>query len=259
MEQINSENYSKFFDFKTKSKSNLHSISDYIGWHGLVIIKLEMKKNETFTNEYIKSNYLDIYNKEKILIVVKGKITFNLFNKKFDLKDYDALNFFSDEKKYEIVCEENALVYIIGAKELKPNESSPIYFNFKKDILAKNLWGGQIISRPYEGRDLTVVLFALKAGFKFEDKGHANEQITWLIDGTMNFYTNGAKKMCTLYSVEIPYFCGSHQHIKPSEIGDDRRSDGIRLSLRDFKVCPCGIIFVASRYMHTSTKRIFAM
>ena len=39
------------------------------------------------------------------MIVVKGKITFNLFNKKFDLKDYDALNFFSDEKKYEIVCE----------------------------------------------------------------------------------------------------------------------------------------------------------
>ena len=197
MEQINSENYSKFFDFKTKSKSKSHSISDYTGWNGLTIIKLKMKKNDTLTNEYIKSNFLDIYNKEKILVVAKGKITFNFFNKKFNLKEYDALNLFSDEKKYEILCEENALAYIIGSGALIPNESSPIYFNFKKDILPKNLWGGKIISRPYQGRDLTLVMFDLKKDFRFEDKGHAYEQITWLVDGKMNFYTNGVKKILT--------------------------------------------------------------
>ena len=42
-----------------------------------------------------------------------------------------------------------------------------------------------------------VVLFDLKNGFKFEDKGHANEQITWLIDGKMDFYSNGENKTLT--------------------------------------------------------------
>ena len=67
-------------------------------------------------------------------------------------------------------------------------------FNFKRDVKSKNLWGGQIISRPYESKGLTFVLFDLKKGFKFEDKGHANEQITWLISGEMDFYTNNIRK-----------------------------------------------------------------
>ena len=39
-----------------------------------------------------------------------------------------------------------------------------------------------------------MVLFDLKPGFKFEDKGHSNEQITWVITGSMDFYANGEKK-----------------------------------------------------------------
>ena len=42
-----------------------------------------------------------------------------------------------------------------------------------------------------------MVLFDLKSGFKFEDKGHANEQITWLIKGNMNFYVKNNKKSLT--------------------------------------------------------------
>lgn len=42
---------------------------------------------------------------------------------------------------------------------------------------------------------MTLVLFDLKPGFKFEDKGHANEQITWLTKGKMNFYVNDDKKI----------------------------------------------------------------
>ena len=64
-------------------------------------------------------------------------------------------------------------------------------------IKEKNLWCGQIISRPYEGKGLTLVLFDLKPGFKFEDKGHANEQITWLISGKMDFHANGKNKTLT--------------------------------------------------------------
>ena len=67
------------------------------------------------------------------------------------------------------------------------------FFNFKKDLETRDLWGGQCISRPYEGKGLTVVMFDLKKGFKFYDKGHENEQITWLIDGSMEFHTNNVK------------------------------------------------------------------
>jgi quercetin dioxygenase-like cupin family protein len=37
----------------------------------------------------------------------------------------------------------------------------------------------------------------LKKGFEFEDKGHENEQITWLIEGKMNFHSNGESKILT--------------------------------------------------------------
>ena len=83
---------------------------------------------------------------------------------------------------------------MIGSEKSKNLNIKIKHFNFLKDIKSKNLWGGQIISRPYEGKSLTLVLFDLKHGFKFEDKGHSNEQITWLIKGNMDFYTNSKKK-----------------------------------------------------------------
>ena len=86
---------------------------------------------------------------------------------------------------------------MVSSKNLKNFNGKPVFFNFKKDITIKDLWGGQCISRPYEGRGLTLVLFDLKTGFKFEDKGHANEQVTWLTDGEMAFYTNGEENNLT--------------------------------------------------------------
>ena len=43
-------------------------------------------------------------------------------------------------------------------------------------------------------KELTSVLFDLKRGFKFEDKGHSNEQITWLIKGNMDFNANSKRR-----------------------------------------------------------------
>ena len=40
-------------------------------------------------------------------------------------------------------------------------------------------------------------MFDLKPGFKFEDKGHANEQITWVIEGSINFYSSNSKGVLT--------------------------------------------------------------
>ena len=103
----------------------------------------------------------------------------------------------SKNQKYEILAKKNSVFFIVSAKNLESQEGSNFFFNFKKDLKKKDLWGGQCISRVYDGKGLTVVLFDLKNGFKFEDKGHANEQITWLIDGKMDFYSNGENKTLT--------------------------------------------------------------
>ena len=46
----------------------------------------------------------------------------------------------------------------------------------------------------FSRKNLNLVLFDLKEGFEFRDEGHANEQITWLIGGKMDFYCNGDLK-----------------------------------------------------------------
>ncbi|MDB9774013.1 hypothetical protein OAB21_00085 [Candidatus Pelagibacter sp.] len=81
--------------------------------------------------------------------------------------------------------------------------------------------GGQCISRVYAGENLNLVMFDLKPGFKFNDKGHANEQITWVIKGEMNFYSNKVeKKLNQFNAVDIGE---NHEHggISNGAIGFD--------------------------------------
>ena len=66
------------------------------------------------------------------------------------------------------------------------------FFNFLNDI-NREIYGEEKLFRPYEGKEITLVLFDLKSGFKFEDKGHPNEQITWLTKGKMSFYAKDQK------------------------------------------------------------------
>ena len=83
------------------------------------------------------------------------------------------------------------------------------------------MWGGKIISRPYEGKKLNLVLFEIKKGFTFQDQGHYNEQLTWLVDGSMNFYVKDLKKtLSSNEGVDIgPY--DLHGGVSDSAIGFD--------------------------------------
>jgi mannose-6-phosphate isomerase-like protein (cupin superfamily) len=151
----------------------------------LNIIKFNFFKNQ-------KMNYIFNNNSgnEFILLVTSGAITFNL-KKKIHLKAYDAINFFSKSLNLEINALKKGSAFLISAKPYKNfNNYRLKYFNFIKNIKARDLWGGQCVSRPYEAKFITLVLFDLKKGFKFEDKGHFNEQITWIINGKMNFNIN---------------------------------------------------------------------
>jgi len=185
---------SNYFHFNELLNSKDCNFFEYRGWNGLSVIKLDIFKEKTLSESFINSRYIDLVEKEKIFVLTKGKMEIKSEERKVLLKEYDAVNFFSKSQKYKMHCLEDTTIFMISAKDLENSVGEPIFFNFKKDIEAKNLWGGQIISRPYEGRGLTLVLFDLKNGFKFEDKGHDNEQITWLISGKMDFYADGNYK-----------------------------------------------------------------
>ena len=191
--QINS----KYFDFKTLTKYEDHLVCQHVGWSGLSIIKFDIKKGKNLSNSFIDSHYHDLCNKEKIFVITKGTLQLKSSEYEISLGKFDAVDFISESQNYQINCLEDSTVFMISSKNLKNFKGKPVFFNFKKNITTKDLWGGQCISRPYEGRGLTVVLFDLKAGFKFEDKGHSNEQITWLIGGSMNFHANGNNKTLT--------------------------------------------------------------
>ena len=139
-----------------------------------------------------------------------GRPLFKSEIKEINLKEFDALNISSDEKNYEIKSLEDSIIFIISSENFKKGGLESEYFNFKKDIKPIDIWGGQCISRPYSGKELNIVLFDLKPGFKFSDKGHANEQITWLINGSMNFYCNSINQELTdLTGVDIG---PNHEH-----------------------------------------------
>ena len=189
---------SKYFDFTELSKSRGHIACEYKGWNGLSVTKFDIPKGKRLSNSFINSHYHDLYDKEKIFVITKGSLGLRTEGYQISLGKYDAVDFVSGSQKYQMSSSEDSTVFMISAKDLKTFTGKPVFFNFKKDIEAKDLWGGQCISRPYEGRGLTLVLFDLKPGFKFEDKGHTNEQITWLTEGKMDFYSNGKNKTITV-------------------------------------------------------------
>ena len=188
---------SNYFKFKNNPSIKNFWFSEYKGWNGLIIMKLNLQNNAIIDNNSIKSKYFDVSDKEKIIILVKGNIEVKSNNKTYSLNEFDAVNFYADNTSYTIKSNSNSQIFIISADKLKPQKKDPIFFNFLKDIKPKDIWGGQCISRVFFGESLNVVLFDLKSGFKFNDTGHENEQITWVIKGDMDFYVENVKEKLT--------------------------------------------------------------
>ena len=188
---------SNFFNFEEKLTFNKIQSSYYLGWNNLLIIKFEIIKNNIFEKKVIDISYPDLKDKQKIFVVTKGTLEVEVDNQKNTLNEFDAFDLVNKNEEYEISAKENSVFFVICAKDLDGQIGKNVFFNFKKDLEKRDLWGGQCISRPYEGSGLTLVLFDLKKGFEFEDKGHENEQITWLIEGKMNFHSNGKSKTLT--------------------------------------------------------------
>lgn len=206
----NRKGISNFFKFSPKRSEKSIELSTYNGWNKSLIIKILFNSSKNINNFFIKKNFPQIFNKEKIFIFISGKSKFTSNSKNFNLKKLDAISTFSDNFNYNFECKKNTRLFIVSSEKFKKRNQKSIFFNFKKNIKAIDIWGGKCISRPYSGVDLNVVMFDLKRGFKFNDKGHKNEQITWLVSGSMNFYSGNLKnKLTKQKGIDIGSF---HEH-----------------------------------------------
>ncbi len=186
---------SEFFSFENLKKPlGDVTVSNYIGWSGLEIFKFIIPKGKSITNLLINDFKTYLVNKEKIFFTFDGDIELKSEEFNFVLEKYDAIDF-KNEQKYEFKSKKDSSIFMISSKDSKKINEKSKAFNFNKDVKKKDLWGGQIISWPYEGKELTLVLFELKQGFKFYDKGHPNQQVTWVVDGEMNFHANNNERV----------------------------------------------------------------
>lgn len=217
----NRKRKSNFFKFTAKKVDKSINLSYFNGWNESLVIRISFNSSFSINSFFIKKNFPQILDKEKIFIFTSGKAKLYSGVSNINLKKNDAISIFFDDFDYNFLCKKNSQLFIISSKKLKKRKYKSIYFNFKKDIKAIDIWGGKCISRPYSGVDLNVVMFDLKKGFKFDDKGHFNEQITWLVSGSMNFYSGNLKnKLTNKKGIDIGSF-QKHGGISNGAIGFD--------------------------------------
>ena len=140
------KNKSKYFDFKKLSRSIENIIAyEYIGWNGLNVTKFYLPAKTNISNSLIDQHYPDLIKKEKIFVTTQGNLKLESDKLNILFKEFDAVDFASARQNYTFNSLEDTTIFMIGAKDSKFNDSKNNFFNFKKDIIAKDLWGGQII------------------------------------------------------------------------------------------------------------------
>ena len=101
---------SNYFKFKNNPSIKNFWFSEYKGWNGLIIMKLNLQNNAIIENNSIKSKYFDVNDKEKIIILVKGNIEVKSNNKTYSLNEFDAVNFYADNTSYTIKSNSNSQI-----------------------------------------------------------------------------------------------------------------------------------------------------
>tara|TARA_Y100000768_G_C23939179_1_gene664200 strand:+ start:303 stop:1028 length:726 start_codon:yes stop_codon:yes gene_type:complete len=179
----------RFFKFYNKKRKNF-TYSSFKGWTCLEVLRFKINKNQIFPKLFFDHLFKEKNKKfEYNFLNLEGYINFEINRKKFKLtRKFDTLNFTS-YNDFDLKALKNSTFYLIKSKNNKNNKKiKKINFLTSVEVKKRDLWGGNCISRVFETENMTIVLFKLKKNFKFHDKGHKNEQITWLIKGSMNFY-----------------------------------------------------------------------
>ncbi|MDA7698186.1 hypothetical protein N8796_03155 [Candidatus Pelagibacter sp.] len=221
MEPDKIKNTTNYFSFKELSTPLADvKVSNYSGWSGLEVFKFFIPKGKSISSSIIDGFKTKLVSKEKIFFTTEGDIELYSNEFKFVLKKFDVVNF-TNAQNYNFKSLKDSTFFMVSSSNSKELNVKSSNFNFINDIKKKDLWGGKIISRPYEGKELTLVLFEIHKGFKFHDKGHENEQITWLVEGEMNFYSDNRKKLLNSDTGVSIGANNSHGGISDGAIGFD--------------------------------------
>ena len=81
---------SQFFSFN-ENHNNLFEL--YEGWNNSILVKFNLNHEDIIDNLFFQEKIKKISNKEKILVVVSGRLEISKNGKKIILKKYDSLNF----------------------------------------------------------------------------------------------------------------------------------------------------------------------
>ena len=208
-----------FFKFKKKKENSNYLINYLQGWSGIELFKIEIKKNNVFN-----SSDLSVYSKfkkfEYNLLLKNGSVIFQNKKKKINLKQNDLFTLQTTSDDISIKAKKKSNVFIVRTK-IKNSQNKSKKYNFIKNIKPRNLWGGKCISRLLQTKNITIVMFNLKKNFQFYDKGHHNEQITWLFKGKMKFFISKNSRILTSdHGVDIGKYI-THGGISSGAIGFD--------------------------------------
>ena len=132
---------SKFFKFTNFQIENNIKISSYYGWNKSLILKITFKKFDRIDNLFIKKNFINILDKEKIFIITSGKSKFKSNKKNISLKKFDAISIFSDNFDYSFECQKDTQLFIASSEKFKKKKHKCVFFNFKKNIKVIDIWG----------------------------------------------------------------------------------------------------------------------
>ena len=184
-----------FFNFKKIINTRNYKVSYYKGWHNLLVLRVNLLKLTQNKNLFTHIETKKMEKLEKVIILSKGTLSIKKKNLLKKLKKFDCIHTKSSLKDLKIKNNGKSELFIIfGSKNLKMNNKLN-FFNFEKNLKKTDLWGGKCISRVFNGKGMTLVLFKLKKGFRFHDNGHKNEQLTWLVNGKMKFYVKNRSKL----------------------------------------------------------------
>lgn len=125
---------SKFFKFTNSQIENNIKISSYYGWNKCLISKIIFKNSDKIDNFFIKKNFSNILNKEKIFIITSGKSKFKSNKKNLNLKKFDAISIFSDNFDYSFECKKDTQLFIVSSENLK-RKNINVFFLISKKIL----------------------------------------------------------------------------------------------------------------------------
>ena len=192
-----------FFIFKKIINKKNYQISYYKGWHNLLVLHVKFPRSTKIENFFNLVDSIKIKKLEKAIIITKGAFSISKKNLSKKLKKFDCIYTKASLKDLKIQTNGRTELFIIFGSNKVKMDNKLNFFNFEKNLKKTDLWGGKCISRVFNGNGMTLVLFKLIRGFKFYDKGHKNEQLTWLIDGKMKFYVKNKSKLLKVNGASV--------------------------------------------------------